>query len=153
MARPTAYREDYATQAYKLALVGMTDAQMADFFEVAVSTFARWKRMHRTFSDALKRGKGSADAEVAKALYRKATGYSHKAVKIFLHEGKAVIVPYTEKYPPDSTACIFWLKNRQREQWRDRQADGDTPGDPLETARQISVALKAMDEADGLRAA
>lgn len=46
-------------------------------------------------------------------------GYSYDAVKIFQHNGKPVKVPYVEHVPPDTTACIFWLKNRKPEAWRD----------------------------------
>jgi hypothetical protein len=34
--------------------------------------------------------------------------------------GAEHIVPYTEHYPPDTTACIFWPKNRRRDKWRDK---------------------------------
>lgn len=60
---------------------------------------------------------------VSKRLYSRALGYSHKATKIFLRAGDSepTLVEYTEHYPPDTTACIFWLKNRQPRKWRDRQ--------------------------------
>ena len=47
-------------------------------------------------------------------------GYTHDAVKIFQHQGEPVRVPYREHVPPDTTAAIFWLKNRRPEEWRDR---------------------------------
>jgi hypothetical protein len=60
---------------------------------------------------------------VANSLYARATGYEHKAVKIFLREKdeKAVIVPYTEHYAPDTNAIRLWLTNRRRDQWKERQ--------------------------------
>jgi hypothetical protein len=61
-----------------------------------------------------------ADAEVAEKLFKRATGYSHDAVKIFNDQGAPLQVPYTEHYPPDTTACIFWLKNRRPDLWRDK---------------------------------
>ena len=50
-------------------------------------------------------------------------GYSHQATKIFLREKdeKAVIVPYTEHYAPDTNAMRLWLLNRRRDQWKERQ--------------------------------
>jgi hypothetical protein len=37
-------------------------------------------------------------------------------------------VPYTERYPPDTAAAIFWLKNRQPKHWRDKvETVGDKP--------------------------
>ena len=64
-----------------------------------------------------------SDLEVADKLYRRALGYSHEAVKIFMPAGsdEPVYASYTEHYPPDTTAAIFWLKNRSRAYWRDKQ--------------------------------
>jgi hypothetical protein len=44
-------------------------------------------------------------------------------VKIFMPAGreKPVYAPYVEHTPPDVTACIFWLKNRDPQHWRDSQ--------------------------------
>jgi hypothetical protein len=46
-----------------------------------------------------------------------------EAVKIFMpaNREKPVIVPYIEHVPPDVTACLFWLKNRDPQHWRDSQ--------------------------------
>ena len=78
---------------------------------------------HEEFSSALKKGKDPADSRVERSLYHRAIGYSYDAVKIFMPAGKdkPVIVPYREHVPPDTVACIFWLKNRRREEWRDKQ--------------------------------
>jgi hypothetical protein len=58
---------------------------------------------------------------VENSLYERATGYSYNAVKIVLPYGsrEPVYAPYTEHVPPDVTACIFWLKNRDPGKWRD----------------------------------
>jgi hypothetical protein len=120
--RPSPYRDEYAGHARKLCLLGATDEQLADFFEVDVATVNRWKHAHPEFCESLKAGKAIADAKVADSLYRRATGYSHEAVKIVADAktGAEHIVPYTEHYPPDTTACIFWPKNRRRDKWRDK---------------------------------
>lgn len=122
VGRPTKYDEKYHRRmAYKLSLLGSTDKEMADIFEVSEQTLNTWKKEHPEFFESLKKGKDEADAQVTKSLFKRATGYSHKAVKILQYEGKPIEVPYTERYPPDTTAAIFWLKNRQPEKWRDRQ--------------------------------
>ncbi|HEV2674134.1 MAG TPA: helix-turn-helix domain-containing protein [Aliidongia sp.] len=123
VGRPSAYQAEYAEQAKKLCLLGATDAQLADFFGVSRVTIDAWKNTHQEFLDALKDGKDAADAAVAHSLFHRATGYSHKAVKIVADAktGMEHIVPFTEHYPPDTTACIFWLKNRQPKAWRDKQ--------------------------------
>lgn len=121
MARPTKYKAEYAEQARKLCLLGSTDADMADFFEVSESTIAKWKLAHKEFSESIKKGKAIADATVADRLYKRATGYEHDAVKIFNNGGEEMVVPYTERFAPDTTAAIFWLKNRASANWRDKQ--------------------------------
>jgi hypothetical protein len=66
-------------------------------------------------------GKAEADKRVERSLYERANGYSYDAVKIFMPAGakKPVYAPYVEHVPPDTTAAIFWLKNRDPAQWRD----------------------------------
>ncbi|QFY44625.1 hypothetical protein F6R98_19990 [Candidatus Methylospira mobilis] len=122
VGRPTLYRKEYAEQAYKLCLLGMTDADMAVFFEVSESTINLWKIEYPEFSESITQGKGVADAAVAEALYKSATG-AH-----FIKEDRAVsdgcggtkIVTMEKQLPPESRAQSFWLKNRQPQQWRDK---------------------------------
>ena len=124
--RPTAYRAEYAEQAGRLALLGQTDAEMAAFFEVSEATFHRWKHAHRDFCESIKRGKVGADVRVAESLYRRALGYSHPDVHVSNYQGEVTLTNIVKHYPPDTTAGIFWLKNRQPDKWRDRiehQAD------------------------------
>lgn len=118
--RPSSYRAEYAEQASKLCKLGATDRDLAGFFEVAESTLNLWKLTHPEFSESLKLGKEEADARVVQSLYRRATGYSHDAVHIAQFQGNPVVVPYVEHHAPDTTACIFWLKNRKPADWRDK---------------------------------
>jgi hypothetical protein len=145
--RPSSYREEYAPLAGRIALLGATDADLARILEVAESTIAKWKVDHPEFSESLKEGKEVADAEVAKSLYRRALGYSHDAVKIVADAktGKSVQVPYVEHYPPDTVACIFWLKNRQPRLWRDKQ-EHDTLNVNLDTLSTDQLARLAAGE-------
>lgn len=133
--RPTKYTAAHVEQAYKLCLLGATDREMADFFEVDEKTFNVWKSKHPAFRQSLTRGKAQADAEVAQKLYHRALGYSHKAVKIFNEKGEPMIVEYDEHYPPDTQAASLWLRNRQPEKWRDRQVLEHTgkDGGPIQT--------------------
>ncbi len=119
--RPTKYDPSYCEQARKLCRLGATDVEIADFFDVTASTVSRWKLEHPEFLEALKESKSEADARVEESLYHRAVGYTYDAVKVFQHKGEeAVIVPYREHVPPCVTAGIFWLKNRQRDKWRDK---------------------------------
>jgi len=128
--RPSDFKPEFIDQAKKACELGATDADLAEFFKVDVRTIYRWKHEHPDFCQALKHGKDVADQMVEQSLFRKATGYSHAATKIFQYEGAPVTVDYTEHTPPDTTACIFWLKNRKPKEWRDRiehAGDADSP--------------------------
>lgn len=116
--RPTRYKAIYAKQATKLCLLGATDAELADFFEVAVSTIYLWKIKSRPFAEACKIGKEKADERVEHALFSRALGYSHDDKKVFNNGGEPLIVDTVKHHPPDTIAAIFWLKNRKPDQWR-----------------------------------
>lgn len=120
MGRPSKFREEFVEQARKLAELGATDREIGDFFEVDERTVNRWKVEHEGFCQSLKVGKAVADDRVEQALYRRALGYSHDAVKIAVNaQGEVTVVPFVEHLPPDTTAGIFWLKNRRPAEWRD----------------------------------
>lgn len=126
--RPSSFKPEYVAQAEKLSRLGATDREIAEFFEVTERTLYRWQHSYPEFCHALKVGKEPADDRVEKSLYRRATGYSFDAVKIFMPSGakEPVHAPYVEHVPPDTTACIFWLKNRRPAAWREKpNGDGD----------------------------
>ena len=77
---------------------------------------------HGEFRGALKVSKDVFDDKIERSLAQRAIGYSHPAVKAFMtRDGKIVEHHYTEHYPPDTTAALFWLKNRRPDRWRDVQ--------------------------------
>lgn len=125
--RPSKFKEEYADQVFKLCLLGATDKDLASFFEISESTLNLWKLEHVNFSESIKRGKHEADANVANRLYQRALGFEHdseeiKVVPIGNNQGSEIErVQIRKVYPPDPTAAIFWLKNRQPEKWRDKQ--------------------------------
>lgn len=119
--RPSKYKPEFNKQAYNLCLLGATDKGIANFFEVDEATINRWKLEFPEFCESLKEGKEHADAVVASSLFHRATGYSHKDVDIKIYKGKVIKTDLIKHYPPDSTAAIFWLKNRSPEKWRDKQ--------------------------------
>lgn len=120
MGRQSTYKEEYAEQARKLSLLGATDKEMADFFNISEATLNNWKKKHPLFVESLKKGKGGADADVAASLYKRAMGYEHDDVDIRVIDSQVVKTPIRKVYPPETVACIFWLKNRQLGKWRDR---------------------------------
>src|SRR6478752_4057215 len=104
MGRPSKYKPDYAKQAAKLCLLGATDAQLADFFEVAVSTVNLWKVQYPEFSESIKLPKAESDTRVEQSLYMRAMGYEHDEVDIRVVGGGLVQTPIRKFYPPDTTA-------------------------------------------------
>jgi hypothetical protein len=135
--RPSKYKVEYAKQAAKLCKLGATDAQLADFFQVSVSTVNLWKVEHKDFSESIKVPKAEADERVEQSLYRRAMGYEHDEVDIRVVGGELVVTPIRKYYPPDSTAMIFWLKNRKSAEWRDKQEHEHTGS--------LTVTLGAQD--------
>lgn len=140
--RPTLYKDEYAEKAFKLCLLGANDKQIADFFEVSEDTVNEWKKIHPQFSESLKRGKDEADAVIAQSLYHRAKGYYHPEDKIFNDDGQAMVVPTIKHYPPDTTACIFWLKNRQKAAWRDKVETEITGKDGAD----LNIIVKISDD-------
>lgn len=120
MGRPSSFKPEYVEQARKLAELGATDREAAQFFKVNEATLNRWKHTYPEFCESLKVGKATADDRVEQSLYRKATGYSFDSEKIFCNEGVVTRVKLVEHVPPSDTAAIFWLKNRRPEEWRDK---------------------------------
>ena len=130
VGRPSKYKEEYNEQAEKLCRLGATDKELADFFGVSVSTLNLWKINYKEFSESLKKGKVVSDTVVANALFTRATGFSYMdeigfKCKAYDEEGRQIEKVETKmvaKYqPPDTTAAIFWLKNRRPQNWRDKQ--------------------------------
>ncbi len=128
--RPTKYKEEYNEQVLKLSLLGATDVEMADFFDISKSTFNEWKKKYPKFSDSIKKGKDEADIAIVASLFQKAKGFTKKVKKaVKLRESetgvgskeKVVMVDEEQYYAPDTTAIIFWLKNRQPDKWRDKK--------------------------------
>ena len=144
--RPPKYRPEFAERATDLCLLGATNDELAKVFGVDTRTISDWLVTRPEFSHAIKQGRELADAEVSRALYRKATGtWTQPAVKIVakietLPDGRQVksehIVPYTEHFPPDTAAAFIWLKNRRPDLWRDKKEVHET-GAHLPTACRV----------------
>lgn len=108
--RKTDYRREYDELAKNYCLLGATDVDLAGFFGVSDRTIKTWRSRNPSFAEACEGGKTRADALVARSLYDRALG-------------------------GDTTACIFWLKNRQKHAWRDTHAidhSGKVAVDPIQ---------------------
>lgn len=149
--RPTSYREEYADWALKLTKLGATDKDMAEAFEVTEQTLNNWKQAHPEFFESIKKGKAIADAEVASKLFHRATGYEHPEDDIKSVNGEIVITPTVKHYPPDTTAAIFWLKNRRPDLWRDKVESALTGpgGGPIQMQNTVTFVAAPARAEDG----
>lgn len=133
--RPPTYDKAFAKVAEALCLFGATDEEIAAYFQVSVRTVHRWKLEHEEFCHALKNGKNLPDERVERSLYQRSLGtyvVEEQAIKVKVgpNEEKVEIVKVEKYVPPDTTAMIFWLKNRRSKEWKDvRQHEVGGPGD------------------------
>jgi len=126
-------------QTKKACLMGATDKDLADFFEVSEKTINNWKKQHPEFLQSIREGKEIADSKVAKSLYERANGYSHPEVHISNYQGTITQTDLTKHYPPETTAAIFWLKNRQPDKWRDRREVTGADGGAIDMKWTVEV--------------
>lgn len=133
---------------------GLTDEQIAKNMGISYSTLKDWKNKYPAISATLKKGKEVIDTEVENALLQKALGMTKtvqkpiKLKEVKYDNGKRVSekerIEYAEEevfIPPDTTAQIFWLKNRRPDKWRDKQKDDN------DTDKRITVVLEGDSEA------
>ena len=147
MGRPTLYDPDKLILVEGWARDGLTNEQIAEKLGIARSTLQEWQNEYSDFADALKKGKEVVDREVENALLKKTTGYTVELRKCFkvkrtdyaengkkLREYEELVTGIDEMHvPADTTAQIFWLKNRKPAEWRDKRdvALTDPDGGPL----------------------
>ena len=114
---------------------GLTDEQIAKNIGISRSTLNAWKDRYSDISDTLKRGKDVVDRQVENALLKRALGYTYEEIT---YEGGVETKRVVKEVVPDTTAQIFWLKNRKREAWADRQN--------IELSQPIDDSIKEMED-------
>lgn len=113
--------------AWSLAIKGATDADLAAAFGVTQRTIHRWKKDHPSFFEALQTGKDAADAQIEQCLYKRALGYSYEETERNIDINRdgsstlAKVKTVTKQVPPDTMAIMYWLNNRRRTEWSQRQ--------------------------------
>lgn len=134
--RQTALTPEALAKAEGAYAMGATDEQVAELLEVTARSISLWKVTRPEFAAICKLNKDLVDDKVEATLYQKATGG----------------IPGV---PPDTTAMIFWLKNRRRKEWRDVRQLGNDPENPLpggvesdEQVKRIAERLRALKLAD-----
>lgn len=143
------FKEFHVRTVFYLALLGMTDEQMAVVFDISTPTFVAWKNKFPTFLEAIKKGKEQADANMVYSLYQAGIGYEHESEQIFCSKekiydqvnGKTVLVkevpkiiraPFIKKYPPNVKAALRWLEVRQPAMWSARTDMNKKLGGPVQ---------------------
>ncbi|KGK88030.1 transposase [Clostridium sp. HMP27] len=122
MGRKTKFSNEVLETAKKLAKEGCTDEDIAGRLGIGIRTLYDWKKKYPQFMQALKENKDYFDSRVEDALLKRALGYEYEETEIVAtKDGKTSKVKKTKRtVPPDVTAIIFWLKNRQPEKWRNK---------------------------------
>lgn len=125
---PSLYQKKFDKQAYKLCLLGATDLDLANFFEVEQNTINTWKLKYKSFQLSIKEGKETSDMEVAQSLYKSCkdrTIIEEVVVKTKNpgpDAGETIEVIRTKKtIPGDFRSQQFWLRNRKSTAWKDKQ--------------------------------
>ena len=101
---------------------GLTDEQISKNMSISYSTFREWKKKYSALSAALKKGKTPVDFEVENALLKRAMGFEYEETETIIEEidrkQRKRIKKIKKVALPETSAIIFWLKNRMPEQWR-----------------------------------
>lgn len=123
---------------------GLTDEQIAGNIGINTSTLYDWKNKFPKISEALKKGKEVVDIQVENALLKRALGYDFQETRVEKSDKDGTKIIQTLKHiPADTTAQIFWLKNRRPDKWRDKpEIPGDS--DMLKKAKEL---LEGIDSA------
>jgi hypothetical protein len=135
-------------EVLKWAKDGLSDKQIAMNLGIAYSTFREYRDKHSALSAILKKGKESSNKQVENALFKRALGYDYEEVieelitnDITGIEELKVVKKVTKVAHPDTTAIIFWLKNRMPDKWKNDPHKVDIDKEVLKL-RQKELELK-----------
>jgi len=117
--RDPKWNDKIPRMVYQMALLGLTDQQMADIIGVDRSAFSAWKVNKPEFLEALSEGKTIADAKVAESLYKCATGYEYEEEAVSSYKGVPQAITVKKYKGPEAWAAYRWLSTRQSDVWKD----------------------------------
>lgn len=131
---PDRYRDDYPHVVFGMALMGATNAQIAEKIGVSVELFNSWLFTHPELKDKLDLGREDIVAMAAESLAMRAIGFTYKAEKLWNHNGQVIRAEYEEYVPPDVSAATFILTNRRPDVWAYRHSHevGGVGGKPIQ---------------------
>jgi len=144
------YNDDFPLLAEDYARKGMTDKEIFKKLGISKDAFYRYQKLYKDFYDALKRGKAPVDVEVENALLKRAKGYEYEETTVEFKPGKkddkkakpVKVKKVTKHVIPDTTAEIFWLKNRRPKDWRDKHEHIVGGSDDLPAIRYVPVRIE-----------
>lgn len=132
--RPEKYKAEYDDMArVACAEMGADLAKLGRLFAVSRTTIKTWMHEHESFKAAVNEGRDEWDTDqVERAVFKRATGFRYTETRVETEAGEPVKTVKTRKYvPAEPTCATFWLRNRRRSRWPDKQAvaleGGETP--------------------------
>ena len=150
MPRQTKYEKE--GWADKLALIegwardGLTDEQIAGKMGISTRTLYEYKERYSQFLQALKKGKEVIDYEVESALLRNALGYHYTEQQV---TNAGEVVDVTKYAKPQTTAQIYWLKNRKPNSWRDKPKPDKDIGEKTKPLHEMLEGIRNGDNDAG----
>ena len=130
-----------------MARNGLTQQQIANNLGISIDTLIENKKKYSEFNNALKKGKEVIDFEVENALLKRALGYEYEEET---YENGILTKKVKKHVAPDTTAQIFWLKNRKPNNWKDR-VETDEDKEAVANASQVIAKIRkvAQEYTDG----
>lgn len=139
-------QEDNLIRIESWARMGLTDEQIAKNMGISAVTLYEWMKKYPNISKSIKKGKAPIDFEVENALFKRAIGYEYEEVETIIEEidGKQRkrIKKIKKVALPETSAMIFWLKNRKPKEWRKLN--------PVVEAKLNAETEKLLKEAENL---
>lgn len=132
------YDAAYADVARVMTRQGATTCDLANHFDVSISSVHVWAAVHPEFCAALRIGGAECDDRVEKMLYERAVGYTFDSDKALVVDKAIVHETVREHVPPDIQAIRLWLKNRRPEDWHDNRV--------IEFGGQVRVTAASIAE-------
>lgn len=130
--RPTNFGKVNPRAVELLCRRGFTDKEIGMCLHVTLQTWTLWKKKNTELFASLKDWKHKADTDIVRSLYERGKGYNHPETKAqwvtddilvdseWKKVGRWEYAEMIKHYPPDPTSMIFWLKNRDKKNWRDK---------------------------------
>lgn len=141
--RPGMYKPEYDARATDMALMGLTNMEIAERLKVEPASIEHWSATIPSFASALYEGREGADEKVVAAVFNAAKGYKHPDVHVSSYQGTVTLTPVTKHYPPQEGAYRMWLHNRQSDRWKLPGSNADVATTAADIARAAQEAIAA----------